>query len=146
MGQAHTCRKLTSLQAGQLYYFCFLALNLRQGIPDALYTATDGISLDLKSIVLHPRGNLSSHVIKKWAQSKQLIVSFFIVLDMPGFHEFGVPCYGVILHIKPWKCHAYHPAFDMFSVSVWSRGRKTCYVSIKRSILNVSKNYCNALI
>lgn len=67
-------------------YFCFFALNLRQGIPDALYTATDGISLDLKSMILHPRGNLSSQVIKKWMQSKQLILSFFIVLDMPGFH------------------------------------------------------------
>ena len=45
-------------------YFCFLSLNLRQGIPDALCTATDGISLDLKSMILHPRGNLSSQVIK----------------------------------------------------------------------------------
>jgi len=70
-------------------YFCFFALNLRQGMPDALFTAADGISLDLKSIILHPRGNLSSQVMKKWMQSKQLILSFFIATDMPVFPMTG---------------------------------------------------------
>jgi len=72
-------RAKVNIKSGYLIYFCFLALNLWQGIPDALNTATDGISLDLKSMILHPLGNLSSQVIKKCTHSKQLILSFFVM-------------------------------------------------------------------
>ncbi len=56
--------------------FCFLDLNLTHGMPDASYTAIEGIFEDLKSMALHPLGNFSSHVIKKCMQLKQLILSF----------------------------------------------------------------------
>ena len=69
----YTC---TEARPGSGTYLFFLGLNLAQGVPDAAYTVMEGIFADLKSMALHPLGNFSSHVTKKYLQLKQLILSF----------------------------------------------------------------------
>jgi len=51
-------------------------------MPEELKTVAEGIPFDLKFIALHPLGNFSFQVIKKWAQSKQLIL-FFSTYTVP---------------------------------------------------------------